>query len=483
MGDWQTVIGLEVHVQLATRSKLFSAAANGFGGDPNTRICATDLALPGTLPTLNKEAVMMGARFGMAVGARIKERSVFERKNYFYPDLPRGYQISQFRDPLVEGGEISIGAFDGVAKTVRLTRAHLEEDAGKLVHTLFAKRSAVDLNRAGVPLLEVVTEPDMRSPEEAVAFMRRMHALVVSLGICDGDMSQGSLRCDVNVSLRLGEDAPLGVRTEMKNINSFRFVDKAIRGEIERQREILDAGGEVAQQTRLYDSDNDVSRVMRDKEEEMDYRYFPDPDLLPVVLSDADLRHLEETMPELPADAAARLARDCDLDEAQAENVASDRARLEYFEAALAAGGDAKQLFNWMNGELAARLNETETSIADSPVAPASLASLTNALVSGEISSKIAKRIFSDLWAGESDVAAIIERHGLTQITDDEAIDALIEQVLTEHADVVAQYAQANAGKRKKTLSFLVGQTLKASGGKADPALVNKALSRRLNED
>ncbi len=510
---WEPVIGLEVHVQLATRSKLFSSSAVDFGAPPNTRASAVDIALPGVLPVLNGEAVRMAVLFGLAVDARVARRSVFARKNYFYPDLPRGYQISQYEEPLVQGGHISFQLPDGEQKETPLVRAHLEEDAGKSLHDRFADCTAIDLNRAGVPLLEIVTAPAMHSAAEAVACLRGLHSLVCALEICDGDMSQGSLRCDVNVSLRPAGETTLGVRTETKNLNSFRFVERAILGEIARQTEILESGGQVRQQTRLYDELRDESRPMRSKEEEQDYRYFPDPDLLPLCIEEEEIEHLRNSLPELPRARCARLARQYSLGEKEAAALAADRDTADFFERGMQHCGHARSLANWICGELTAWLHRHDCAIADAPVAPRELAQLVERIADGTISGKIAKEVFADLWqeagekqgegvrekqgekqeAGEVEsqaesqegqrVDALIERKGLRQLSDDALLTALVEETLDRHAEQLRKYRAAPAEKRKRMLGFFVGQAMKQSGGKANPEQLNRILVQRLERE
>jgi len=477
---WETVIGLEVHAQLNTRSKIFSGAATAFGAPPNTQACAVDIALPGVLPVLNRAAVAKALCFGLATGARINQRSIFARKNYFYPDLPKGYQISQYEKPIVEGGTVVI-LVDGAEKTVRLTRAHLEEDAGKSLHEEFQGATGIDLNRAGTPLLEIVSEPDMRSAQEAVAYAKALHALVRWIDICDGNMQEGSLRCDANVSVRrTGE--PLGTRCEIKNLNSFRFLERAIEFEARRQVEILEDGGSIVQETRLYDANRDETRSMRSKEEAHDYRYFPDPDLLPLEVSDEWLHGVREALPELPGAKRARFAAQYGLAAYDAAILTSTRETADYFEAA-AAGADAKTAklcANWIAGNLSARLNEAGLDISESRVTARQLRGLIARVADGTVSGKMAKDVFDAMWAGEGrgeDAAdAIIAARGLRQISDSGELEALADEVIAANAQQVADY---RAGKQK-AFNSLVGQVMKATKGKANPQQVNEILKRKL---
>ena len=480
---WESVIGLEVHVQLKTRSKIFSAAATAFGAPPNTQACAVDLALPGVLPVLNEEAVRLAVLFGLAVGGRIAQRCRFDRKNYFYPDLPKGYQISQLDEPIVSGGHIDIDVErDGAERGMRriaLTRAHLEEDAGKSLHEDYGGHTGIDLNRAGMPLLEVVSEPDLRTPQEATTYFRTLHALVRYLGVSDGNLNEGSLRCDANVSVRR-PGAALGERTEIKNLNSFRFLEKALRFEIGRQIDILESGGRVARETLLYDAERDETRPMRGKELSDDYRYFPDPDLLPVVVSDALLDDLRATMPELPQHKRQRYVAEFGLTDYDARWLVADPDIAAYFEAVVAAGGQPKAAANWLMSDVAAALRRDEADIADIPVSPAQLGRLLERIADDTISGKIAKTLFETLWkdAGESgiDVDDLIERRGLKQVSDRTAIAALVADVIAANPAQVAQY---RAGKTK-VLGFFVGQAMQASKGKANPQQLNALLRQAL---
>ena len=476
--QWEAVIGLEIHVQLATRSKIFSAAATAFGAPPNTQACAVDIGLPGVLPVLNYAAVRMAATFGLAVHATVAERSIFARKNYFYPDLPKGYQISQYENPIVEHGKLEIALANGERKTIGITRAHLEEDAGKSLHEEFAEFTGVDLNRAGTPLIEIVSEPDMRTAEEAVAYMRKIYAIVRYLKISDGNMQEGSFRCDANVSVRSVGQREFGTRTETKNLNSFRFVERAINFEIERQVDILEDGGAVVQETRLYDADKGETRSMRTKEEAHDYRYFPDPDLLPVVVEPAFLQEIERQLPELPDAKIKRFKKDYGLGDYDAENLVVNKEMAEYFEEAVRhTRAPAKSVANWVLGEVRAALNQDAMQITDSPVSAVMLADLLNRIDDGTVSGKIAKQVFRCTWMGEGSVDAIIESKGLRQITDSEEIEALVEQVINDNPAQVAQY---RAGKNK-VLGFFVGQIMRLSKGKANPRQVNQLLKDKLN--
>ncbi|MCK4950778.1 MAG: Asp-tRNA(Asn)/Glu-tRNA(Gln) amidotransferase subunit GatB [Gammaproteobacteria bacterium] len=475
--EWETVIGLEIHAQLATRSKIFSAAPTAYGAEPNTQACAVDLGLPGVLPVLNKEVVRMAAKFGLAIGANVSRRSVFARKNYFYPDLPKGYQISQFELPIVEGGHIEIELENGETKTIGVTRAHLEEDAGKSLHEDFHGMTGIDLNRAGTPLLEIVSEPEMNSAEEAVAYMKKIHSLVQYLEICDGNMQEGSFRCDANVSVRPKGQKELGTRAELKNINSFRFVEKAINIEIERQIDVIEDGGKVMQETRLYDSDRNETRSMRSKEEANDYRYFPDPDLLPVEMDDSFIEEVRKSLPELPAQKKQRFISDFGLGAYDADVLTSSRELADYYEAAAtASGGQSKLAANWVTGELTAMLNKENKEITESPVSPEMLGGLLQRIADNTISGKIAKTIFEAMWNGEGDADSIIEKKGLKQITDTGAIEKIIDDILANSPSQLEEY---RAGK-EKLFGYFVGQAMKATKGKANPAQVNQILKSKL---
>ncbi len=477
MSTWETVIGLEIHAQLATKSKIFSGASTAFGSAPNTQACAVDLGLPGVLPVLNADAVSMAIKFGVAIDAEITRQSVFARKNYFYPDLPKGYQISQFELPIVGRGQISISPEEGISKLIGVTRAHLEEDAGKSLHEEFAEQTGVDLNRAGTPLLEIVSEPDMRSAKEAVAYARKIHTLVQYLEICDGNMQEGSFRCDANVSVRPKGQQELGTRAELKNINSFRFLERAINFEIERQIELIEDGGTVVQETRLYDADKDETRSMRSKEEANDYRYFPDPDLLPVAVSDEDIVRIRAALPELPEQKRQRYIDELGLSEYNAEVLTSSRETAEFFEQSLALLPDqARLIANWILSELSGAINKNDISIRQSPVSPTMLIGMIKRIADNTISGKIAKQVFEAMWQGEGHADDIIEARGLKQITDSGAIESLIDEVIAANPGQVEQF---KAG-REKVLGFFVGQIMKQSKGKANPAQVNQLLRDKL---
>jgi aspartyl-tRNA(Asn)/glutamyl-tRNA(Gln) amidotransferase subunit B len=478
MSDWEIVIGLEIHAQLATKSKIFSGSATAYGAPPNTQADLVDLGYPGVLPVLNAEAVRMAVKFGLAVGAEVARRSVFARKNYFYPDLPKGYQISQYELPVVKQGKLKIMLEDGSVKTVGITRAHLEEDAGKSLHEGLAHASGIDLNRAGTPLLEIVSEPDMRSGKEAVAYMKKVHTLVRYLEICDGNMQEGSFRCDANVSVRPRGREKIGPRAEIKNLNSFRFVEKAIHYEVVRQIELLESGGSVVQETRLYDSDKDETRAMRSKEEANDYRYFPDPDLLPVEIDEPLIDAVRATLPELPDDKAARFARDFGLSAYDAGVLSASRELGAYFEAVVKGIGAprAKLAANWVMGELSSALNRDNLEITDSKVSPAALSGLLDRIVDQIISGKIAKEVFEVMWSEGKLADAVIEEKGLKQIRDSGAIEAVIDAVIAANPKQLADY---RSGK-DKLFGFFVGQVMKATGGKANPAQLNESLKRKL---
>ncbi len=477
-GHWEVVIGLEIHTQLATQSKIFSGASTAYGAEPNTQACLVDLGYPGVLPVLNEEVVRMATKFGLAVNATVAPRSVFARKNYFYPDLPKGYQISQYELPIVEHGELWIEDGDGEPKRIGITRAHLEEDAGKSIHEGLDRFSGIDLNRAGTPLLEIVSEPDMRSAKEAVAYMRKIHSIVRYLGISDGNMQEGSFRCDANVSIRPRGQEELGTRTELKNLNSFRFVEKAINFEIERQIDVIEDGGEVVQETRLYDSDKDETRPMRSKEEANDYRYFPDPDLLPVEIEPAYIEAVRETLPELPDAKRERFVDEYSVKAEDAGILTTSRAAADYFEAAVAASEAKPQVVaNWVIGDLSGALNRDGLDIEHSPIAADALAGLVNRIADNTISGKIAKDVFEAMWAGEGSADEIIEARGLKQITDTSAIEAVVDQVIADNPGQVAEY---KAGK-DKLIGFFVGQVMKATQGKANPGAVNQMLKDKLS--
>jgi aspartyl-tRNA(Asn)/glutamyl-tRNA(Gln) amidotransferase subunit B len=473
---WETVIGLEVHVQLNTRSKIFSGASTSYGAAPNTQACEVDVALPGVLPVMNREAARKAVKFGLAVDAVINRHSVFARKNYFYPDLPKGYQISQYELPIVAGGYMTIDT-DAGEKRIGITRAHLEEDAGKSLHEDFHGMTGIDLNRAGTPLLEIVSEPDMRSPAEAIAYLRKLHTLVRYLDICDGNMQEGSFRCDANVSVRPLGDKAFGTRTELKNINSFRFIEKALEFEVERQIDLIEDGGQVHQETRLYDPSRDETRPMRTKEEAHDYRYFPDPDLPPMELGDRFIDGVRRELPELPDARQKRFIGQHGLGSADAYQLTSDRATADFFEAVVEqTRGDAKTVTNWVNTELAAYLNEENRAIDSSPVDAGMLAGLIDRIEDGTISGKIAKDVFRSMWKGEGTADQIIERKGLRQITDSGELEKIVDEVLSGSASQIEQYQSGQT----KVLGYFVGQVMKATRGKANPQQVNELLKRKL---
>jgi aspartyl-tRNA(Asn)/glutamyl-tRNA(Gln) amidotransferase subunit B len=475
--QWETVIGLEIHTQLATNSKIFSGASTAYGAEANTQACAVDLGLPGVLPVLNEQAVNMAIKFGLAIDAEIGERSVFARKNYFYPDLPKGYQISQFELPIVGIGHIDIDLEDGSTKRIGVTRAHLEEDAGKSLHEDYHGMTGIDLNRAGTPLLEIVSEPDMRSAKEAVAYMKKMHSLVRYLGISDGNMQEGSFRCDANVSVRLKGEEEFGTRTELKNINSFRFVERAIEFEVERQIDIIEGGGQIVQETRLYDPDKNETRSMRSKEEANDYRYFPDPDLLPVEVTKDHIESIRATLPELPAAKKARFIEEFGLKAEDAGIITSSRDTADYFETVVKQSGDGKLAANWVTAELGGYLNKEAKDITESPVSADQLGGLLARIKDNTISGKIAKEVFAAMWAGEGSADEIIDKKGLKQITDTGEIEAMVDEVLANNPKQVEEY---KAGK-EKMLGFFVGQIMKQTGGKANPGQVNQLLKKKLS--
>ncbi|SFU28044.1 aspartyl/glutamyl-tRNA(Asn/Gln) amidotransferase subunit B [Nitrosomonas eutropha] len=477
--QWETVIGLEIHVQLATRSKIFSGASVAYGAQPNSQACAVDIALPGVLPVLNRKAVEYAIRFGLAINAAINSPSIFARKNYFYPDLPKGYQISQLERPIVEGGHVTIRTGDK-EKTIHLTRAHLEEDAGKSTHEGFHDKTGIDLNRAGTGLLEIVSEPEMRSSTEAVAYAKALHSLVRWIGICDGNMQEGSFRCDANVSVRPAGSDVLGTRCEIKNLNSFRFLERAIDYEVARQIDILESGGSIIQQTRLYDADRDETRSMRSKEDAHDYRYFPDPDLLPVVIPQEWIEQIREKLPELPEDRRNRYIQDFGLSAYDANILTAARELADYFEQAVKHLPEQSKLCaNWIMGEVSGRLNKEELEIDRCPVNPEQLAGLLLRITDGTVSGKIAKDVFDSMWQGNGDSAdTIIDAKNLRQISDGGEIEKWIDEVLAANQQQVADY---RAGK-EKAFNSLVGQIMKISKGKANPAQVNTLLKKRLTE-
>jgi len=475
--EWETVIGLEIHAQLATRSKIFSGSSTAFGAAPNTQANLVDLGYPGVLPVLNIDAVRMAVRFGLATGSTIARRSIFARKNYFYPDLPKGYQISQYELPVVQSGWLDVLLEDGTPKRIGITRAHLEEDAGKSLHEDFHGLSGIDLNRAGTPLLEIVSEPDMRSAKEAVAYMKKIHTLVRYLEICDGNMQEGSFRCDANVSVRPKGQAKFGTRAEIKNLNSFRFVERAINYEVERQVELIEGGGKVVQETRLYDPDRGETRSMRSKEEANDYRYFPDPDLLPLVIDDAMIESVRSTLPELPDEKAARFVAEHGLSVYDAGVLTASRELADYYETVVKGlGGQPKLAANWVMGDLSGALNKDGVEIGQSRVTAPALAQLLARIGDNTISGKIAKEVFEAMWTEGKGADEIIDARGLRQITDTSAIESAIDAVMAQNPGQLADY---RSGK-DKLFGFFVGQVMKATGGKANPAQLNELLKQKL---
>lgn len=476
--EWEIVIGLEVHAQLATNSKIFSGASTAFGAEPNTQACAIDLGFPGVLPVLNAEVVNMAIKLGLGINAEIAARSVFARKNYFYPDLPKGYQISQFELPIVKTGYLDVPLEDGTSKRIRITRAHLEEDAGKSLHEDFGGCSGIDLNRAGTALLEIVSEPDMRSAKEAVAYLKVLHSLVRYLEICDGNMQEGSFRCDANVSVRPKGETKLGTRTELKNINSFRFIERAINYEVERQIELIENGGKVMQETRLYDPNKNETRTMRSKEEANDYRYFPDPDLLPLVVTVEQIEKVRAQLPELPHQKQQRFVEQYSLSSYDATVMSSSRAMADYFESVVKTSDNQPKLAaNWVMGELSGALNKADLDISDSPVSAEHLGQLVLRIADNTISNKIAKTIFEALWNKEGSVDEIIAKRGLKQVTDTGAIEALIDKIIHSNPQQVAEYR----GGKDKLFGFFVGQAMKESGGKINPQQLNDLLKKKLS--
>ena len=475
--QYETVIGLEVHVQLSTESKLFSGSATTFGAEPNTQANIFDLALPGTLPVLNEKAVAMAVKFGLAIGAEIGKRSVFDRKNYFYPDLPKGYKVSQLDFPTVGKGSLTISLDDGSEKIIGVTRAHMEEDAGKSLHEDYQGMTGIDLNRAGTPLLEIVSEPDLRSAKEAVAYLKKLHSIIRYLDISDAIMAQGSMRCDANVSIRPVGQKEFGTRTEIKNINSFKFVEKAINHEVQRQKDVLEDGGRIVQETRLYDADRDETRSMRSKEVANDYRYFPEPDLLPIVIDDAYIDAIRATLPELPDTRAARFVSDYGLSEYDAGVLVATREMADYFETTAKLSGDSKLAANWVSQDLQALLNKHSWELSDSPIQAERLATLIQRIKDNTISGKIAKTVFEAMLDDNSDVDAIIEAKGLKQVTDSGALESLVDQVIANNPDQVQQYRDGKV----QVIGFLVGQCMQLSKGKANPAQVNEILRSKLS--
>lgn len=482
--SWETVIGLEVHVQLATKTKIFSGSSTRFGASPNTQACAIDLAMPGTLPVLNKQAVNYAIMFGLAIDAEIEQKSVFERKNYFYPDLPKGYQTTQLEKPIVGPGRVVIPLADGTTKAIRIHHAHLEEDAGKSIHDgdIPIGVSGVDLNRAGTPLIEIVSEPDMRSSDEAVAFAKKLHSIVTSIGICDGEMSQGSMRFDVNVSVRPSGSSALGIRTETKNLNSFKFMEEAIQLEVDRQIDLIEDGGKVTQETRLYNGDTKISKPMRSKEEANDYRYFPCPDLLPVIVSDQTLDELRSSLPELPDARKSRFTQQYLLSDYDAEMLASDTSNAEFFESVAEKTKNPKLAANWVMGDLTARLNMENKNISNSPVSSSQLAGLILRISDNTISNKMAKQVFDAIWLGEGNADEIIEARGLKQLSDSGSLEKIVTEVIEANPAMVTDYVNSDESKRKKKMGGFMGQIMKASRGQANPQQVNQILLEKLNE-
>lgn len=481
--QWETVIGLEVHVQLATKTKIFSGASTAFGAAPNTQACAIDLAMPGTLPVVNEDAYRKAIMFGLAIDAEISKRSFFERKNYFYPDLPKGYQTTQLEQPIVGLGHMELELEGGRSKTVRIHHAHLEEDAGKSLHENFHDMTGIDLNRAGTPLIEIVSEPDMSNAEEAVAFAKKLHSIVTAIGICDGEMSQGSMRFDVNISVRPKGQEELGTRTETKNLNSYKFMEDAIELEVERQIEVLENGGTIAQETRLYNGDTKVARPMRSKEEANDYRYFPCPDLLPVIIDDEFIEAIRQQLPELPTARIVRFVEQYKLSSSDAKLLNVNTATANYFEDVVSSCDDAKLAANWVMGELSSKLNTDELSIGNSKVSAQALGGIIQRINDDTISSKIAKQVFEAMWNGEGDNAdAVIEAKGFKQVSDTGALEQMADDVIANSAKQLENYRNADEDKRPKMLGYFVGQIMKASKGQANPKAINEILLKKLNE-
>jgi aspartyl-tRNA(Asn)/glutamyl-tRNA(Gln) amidotransferase subunit B len=479
--EWETVIGLEIHVQLATESKIFSGASTTFGAEPNTQACAVDLGLPGVLPVVNEKAIELGVRFGLAIDAEIGMKSAFDRKNYFYPDLPKGYQTTQMDYPIVGVGHVDIELEDGTTKRIGVTRAHLEEDAGKSLHEDFDGQSGIDLNRAGTPLLEIVSEPDIRSAKEAVAYVKKMHSLVQYLDVSDGNMSQGSMRADCNVSIRPKGQEEFGTRTEIKNVNSFKFIEKAINAEIERQIDLIEDGGKVVQETRLYDANKNETRSMRSKEVANDYRYFPCPDLLPIHITEEYVESVRSSLPELPDQKCERFQNELGLSHYDASVISASRAMADYFETVQTKINDAKLAANWVMGELSRLLNQDDKDITESPVSAEQLADMLTRLKDNTISSKAAKTVIEALWNGEGSVDEIIDTKGLKQVSDTGAIEAIVDEVIANCPQQVEQYVNAEPDKRGKMVGFFVGQVMKASKGAANPGQVNQVLKSKLD--
>jgi len=479
--EWQTIIGLEIHAQLATKSKIFSGSSTKYGAAPNTQANAVDLGLPGVLPVINEQAIFMAVKFGLAIGAEIPKKSIFARKNYFYPDLPKGYQISQFELPIVSNGQIEIDIDENNKKIIRITRAHLEEDAGKSNHDDFLNNTGVDLNRAGNPLLEIVSEPDMNNAKEAVNYLKKIHSLVQYLKICDGNMQEGSFRCDANVSIRPIDKEELGIRAEIKNLNSFKFIEAAINYEVDRQIELIESGKKVVQETRLYDPNKNETRSMRSKEEANDYRYFPDPDLLPILITDETKKKIKEEIPELPDIKRKRYISELDLSKYDSNNLTINPDIANYFEETFRITKEAKMCANWIMGDLSASLNKNNINLKDSPVSAKMLGEMINLIKNNTISGKIAKVVFEAMWNGDGDAKEIIENKNLQQVTDSKEIEKIVTETITENKPQVEQYKNSSDEKKQKLIGFFVGKVMKKSKGKANPSQVNELLRKKLD--
>ena len=479
--EWQTIIGLEIHAQLATKSKIFSGSSTKYGAAPNTQANAVDLGLPGVLPVINEQAIFMAVKFGLAIGAEIPKKSIFARKNYFYPDLPKGYQISQFELPIVSNGQIEIDIDENNKKIIRITRAHLEEDAGKSNHDDFLNNTGVDLNRAGNPLLEIVSEPDMNNAKEAVNYLKKIHSLVQYLKICDGNMQEGSFRCDANVSIRPIDKEELGIRAEIKNLNSFKFIEAAINYEVDRQIELIESGKKVVQETRLYDPNKNETRSMRSKEEANDYRYFPDPDLLPILITDETKKKIKEEIPELPDIKRKRYISELDLSKYDSNNLTINPDIANYFEETYRITKEAKMCANWIMGDLSASLNKNNINLKDSPVSAKMLGEMINLIKNNTISGKIAKVVFEAMWNGDGNAKEIIENKNLQQVTDSKEIEKIVTETITENKPQVEQYKNSSDEKKQKLIGFFVGKVMKKSKGKANPSQVNELLRKKLD--
>ncbi len=479
--EWETIIGLEIHAQLATKSKIFSGSSTKYGAAPNTQANAVDLGLPGVLPVINEQAIFMAVKFGLAIGAEIPKKSIFARKNYFYPDLPKGYQISQFELPIVSNGQIEIDIDENNKKIIRITRAHLEEDAGKSNHDDFLNNTGVDLNRAGNPLLEIVSEPDMNNAKEAVNYLKKIHSLVQYLKICDGNMQEGSFRCDANVSIRPIDKEELGIRAEIKNLNSFKFIEAAINYEVDRQIELIESGKKVVQETRLYDPNKNETRSMRSKEEANDYRYFPDPDLLPILITDETKKKIKEEIPELPDIKRKRYISELDLSKYDSNNLTINPDIANYFEETFRITKEAKMCANWIMGDLSASLNKNNINLKDSPVSAKMLGEMINLIKNNTISGKIAKVVFEAMWNGDGNAKEIIENKNLQQVTDSKEIEKIVTETITENKPQVEQYKNSSDEKKQKLIGFFVGKVMKKSKGKANPSQVNELLRKKLD--